>query len=251
MPVPVAKKAWPGGNLLLSAVPAEERDSLLPHLELVALSSRQILYHAADRITHVHFPLDSAISKIGVDRRGGTAESVLLGNEGVVGLNALLGDSRAAGHAIVQIAGRSYRAGAAAVGDAFERNAVLRRVILRYVSSRAFQTLQTSLCNARHPVEQRLCRWLLQALDRSGRNELRVTHEQIGMALGMRREAVTMAAVRLQAGGAIRCSRGRIAVRERAVLEASSCECYAALRLDLESLAHDLSGIGELPPRPR
>src|SRR6185436_5863980 len=241
MPVVLPKHAWPAGNLLLSAIPAEDRDRLLPHLELVHLASGRMLYRAGERIKHFYFPLDSAIAKVGVDRYGGTAEYLLIGNEGLVGLSALLGNFHAAGHAIVQVSGRSYRASVAPIGAIFERSLSLRRALLRYVSSRVFQTSQTSLCNARHSAEQRLCRWLLQALARTGRSELRVTHELIGVAHGLRREAVTLVALRLQARGLIRCGRGRITLLERAALEAATCECYAALRQDLEAMARDIA----------
>lgn len=241
MPVALADQGWPRENWILSAIPPEDQESLQPHLELVRLRGGEVLYRAADILTHLYFPLDSAVAKVGVDRRGATAEYLLLGNEGLVGMNALLGDRRAAGHAIVQIPGRSYRVAVPPLAQAFERSVILRRVILRYVSSRMFQTSQTSLCNARHAIEQRVCRWILQALDRAGSSTLRITHELIGVALGVRREAVTHALLRLQERGAIRCSRGCVAVLERTLLERTSCECYAALRLDLDLMARDIS----------
>jgi len=43
MPAALAKNGWPAGNLVLSAVPAAERDALLPHLELVQLAAGRIL----------------------------------------------------------------------------------------------------------------------------------------------------------------------------------------------------------------
>ena len=241
MAVALAEKGWPRENLILSAVTPQDRDFLYPYLELVHLRGGEVLYRAADLQTHIYFPLDSAVAKVGVDRRGATAEYVLLGKEGLVGMNALLGDRRAAGHAIVQVPGRSYRVAVPPLADAFERSALLRRVILRYVSSRVFQTSQTSLCNARHPIEQRVCRWILQALDRAGVSTLHITHELIGVALGVRREAVTHTALRLQEHGVIHCSRGIIAVPQRGLLERVTCECYAALRLDLEHMARDIA----------
>ena len=241
MPAALAENGWPRENLILSAITPADQEFLLSHLELVRLRGGEVLYRAADPLTHVYFPLDSAVAKVGVDRRGATAEYVLLGNEGLVGLNALLGDRRAAGHAIVQLPGRSYRVPVAPLAEAFERSVLLRRMILRYVSSRMFQTTQSSLCNARHPIEQRVCRWILQALDRAGVGTLRITHELMSVALGVRREAVTHAALRLQEHGVIRCSRGSIAVPERALLERVSCECYAALRLDLDLMARDIA----------
>jgi len=241
MPVALAEKGWPRENLILSAIPPPDREFLQAHLKLVRLRGGETLYRAADPLTHLYFPLDSAVAKVGVDRRGATAEYVLLGNEGLVGMSALLGDRRAAGHAIVQLPGRSYCIEVAPLAEAFERSVLLRRVILRYVSSRMFQTTQTSLCNARHPIEQRVCRWILQALDRAGIGTLRITHELISVALGVRREAVTHTALRLQEHGVIRCSRGCIAVPERDLLERVSCECYAALRLDLDLMARDIA----------
>jgi CRP-like cAMP-binding protein len=236
----LAHKAWPEGNLLLARVTDDARDWLRPWLEPFEARSGDIPIHAGHTITHLYFPVDSAIAKVSVDRQGDTAESVLIGNEGVLGLNALLGDGRAAGHAIVQIPGRCYRIGAAPLREAFEESAVLRRTMLRYVSFRVQQTSQSNLCITRHTLEQRVARWLLQAADHAGHGELRITHELIGVALGVRREAVTITALRLQAAGAIACARRRITVRSRAALEAASCECYAALKAEVQQMARDI-----------
>ena len=108
--------------------------------------------------------------------------------------------------------------------------------------ARVLQTAQTSLCNAHHPVEQRLCRWLLQTLDRVPTRELRITHDLIATLLGVRREAVTLAAHRLQARKAISCSRGQITVLDRRLLETLSCECYALLKNDTELLVREIGG---------
>jgi hypothetical protein len=48
----------PIGNKLLAALSREEFDRLLPHLELVALSSEQILYEVNQPIEYAYdFPL--------------------------------------------------------------------------------------------------------------------------------------------------------------------------------------------------
>ncbi len=240
MALALPQKAWPEGNLLLAAVPDDTRDRLRPWLEPFAARSGDHLIRPGRTITHLYFPVDSAIAKVGVDRHGATAESVLIGNEGVLGLNALLGDGRSTGEALVQIPGRCYRIDAAPLRETFEGSAVLRKAILRYVSFRVHQMSQSNLCITRHALGQRLARWLLQAADHAGRGNLRVTHELIGVALGVRREAVTMSALRLQAAGAIACARGSITVRSRAALHAASCECYAALKVALEQMALDI-----------
>ena len=238
----LAQNAWPEGNLLLAGVPEEARAGLRPWLELFAARRGDSLFRLGHTIAYVCFPVDSAIAKVGIDRHGAMAESMLIGNEGLLGLNALLGDGRASGHAIVQIPGRCYRIDAAPLRAAFDGSAALRRTILRYVSFRVQQAAQNNLCITKHPLGQRLARWLLQATDQAGRTELRLTHEPIGMALGVRREAATITLLRLQAAGTITCTRGRITVRSRAALQGASCECYAALKAELEQMARDIQG---------
>ena len=238
----LAQDTWPEGNLLLAGVPEDARAGLRPWFEPFAARGGYSLFRLGHTITHVYFPVDSAIAKVGIDRHGAMAESMLIGNEGLLGLNALLGDGRASGHAIVQIPGRCYRIDAAPLRAAFESSAALRRTILRYVSFRVQQAAQNNLCITKHPLGQRLARWLLQAADCAGRAELRLTHEPIGMALGVRREAATITLLRLQAAGTIVCARGRVTVRSRAALQAESCECYAALTAELRQMARDIQG---------
>ena len=242
MPVAARKPAWPEGNLILSAVPPEEHGGLLPHLECVELPARRPLYAADARLSELYFPVSCVVATFGVSREGATAPYALVGRESFIGLNALLGDTRAVGSAVVQNPGRAFRIGVEPMAAAFQRSEPLRRAVLRCVSSRVLQTSQTSLCNAHHHVEQRLCSWILQSIDRAGGAELRVTQEFAGTVLGVRREAVTIAAMRLQAQGAIACARGRIVVRDRRLLQRLACECYGLLRADVELMMRDISG---------
>ena len=79
-------------------------------------------------------------------------------------------------------------------------------------------------------------RWLLLSLDRLDSNEMKMTQELIANMLGVRREGVTEAARRLQAGGVIRYSRGKITVLDRARLEQLSCECYEVVKKESDRL---------------
>ena len=242
MPVAVAKPVWPEGNLILSAVPPEENGGLLPHLQCVELRNRQELYASGAQLAELAFPVDCVIATFGVSREGATATYALIGRESFIGLNALLGDTRAVGTAVVQVPGRAWRIGVAPMAEAFQRSEALRRAVLRCAPSRVLQTSQTALCNAHHHVEQRLCSWILQTVDRVGAVELRITHELIATVLGVRREAITIAAMRLQAHGAVACARGRIAILDRRLLQKLSCECYGLLRADVEVMMRDISG---------
>ena len=105
----------------------------------------------------------------------------------------------------------------------------LQAALLRYTQSFLMQVSHTAVCNRLHPVEQRLCRWLLMCHDRVERDELQMTQEFISSVLGGRRETVTVAAGRLQDAGLIRYSRGHIAIVDRKAMEAAACECYPAV----------------------
>jgi CRP-like cAMP-binding protein len=98
------------------------------------------------------------------------------------------------------------------------------------------QVQQTAACNALHPVEARLSRWLLQARDRLESNNIKLTHEFLSQMLGVRRTTVTVVANMLQQAGLIRYHRGQIEIVDRAGLEARACECYEAIRRHVEEI---------------
>lgn len=92
------------------------------------------------------------------------------------------------------------------------------------------------MCSRHHTVDQQLCRWLLLSLDRLASNQLTMTQELIANMLGVRREGVTEAAGKLQSAGLIHYNRGKIAVVDRAGLEAQVCECYAVVNKEFDRL---------------
>src|SRR5207249_1089646 len=110
------------------------------------------------------------------------------------------------------------------------RRGALRDAVQLYVQGLFDQMAQIAVCNSVHPVEQRAARWLLMTHDRAGTDRLALTQESLARLLGVRRSSVNGAARKLQAAGLIGCTRGRIAVRDRAGLEAASCNCYRAIR---------------------
>jgi CRP-like cAMP-binding protein len=99
---------------------------------------------------------------------------------------------------------------------------------------------QTAICNRHHTLDQQLCRWLLQTLDRLPTSELTMTQELISNMLGVRREGVTVAAGRLQSQGYISCRRGHISVLDRAGLEMDVCECYDVVKNEFARLMSDV-----------
>jgi hypothetical protein len=113
-------------------------------------------------------------------------------------------------------------------------------LMLRYTQALITQVAQTAVCNRHHSIDQQLCRWLLLSIDRLSHNHLTMTQEFIGNMLGVRREGVTGAALKLQQQEAISYSRGLIKVLDRPKLEALSCECYGVVKKETEMLLNYL-----------
>jgi CRP-like cAMP-binding protein len=117
------------------------------------------------------------------------------------------------------------------------------RLMLRYAQALMAQMTQTAVCNRHHTLDQQLCRWLLLSLDRLRGNDLRMTQELIANMLGVRREGVTTAALKLQKSGLIEYSRGLIHVLDRHGLEARTCECYSVVKREYDRLLPCKSGV--------
>ncbi len=84
----------------------------------------------------------------------------------------------------------------------------------------------TIVSNLIHSVERRTGRWILLYQDRVGGDEISLTHEELGLMLGIRRASITDALHYLEGERAIVGARGRVIVRDRARLEALAEETY-------------------------
>jgi CRP-like cAMP-binding protein len=227
--------ASPPQNQLLAALPSAEWERWEPLLEPVDLPLGRVLYEPGGELAHVYFPTTAIVSILYVLNDGSCAETAVVGNEGVVGVALLLGGETTPSRAIVHSAGEGMRISAGAIKDAFNCGPVLH-LLLRYTQALITQMAQTAVCNRHHSLDQQLCRWLLLSLDRLQGSELVMTQELIANMLGVRREGVTEAAMRLQKAGLIRYARGHISVLDRPGLEQRSCECYAVVKTEYDRL---------------
>jgi Mn-dependent DtxR family transcriptional regulator len=109
-------------------------------------------------------------------------------------------------------------------------------LMMRYTLALITQISQTAVCNRHHSLDQQLCRWLLISLDRLQGNDLEMTQELIANMLGVRREGVTQAAIKLQNVGLIKYVRGHITVLNRSGLETRTCECYSVVKKEYDRL---------------
>ncbi len=234
-------KANPKLNHLLASLPPPEWDRWRPQLEPVAMPLGQVLYESGAAQSHVYFPVDAIVSMLYVLQNGASAEIAVVGNEGVIGVSLFMGGESTPSRAVVQSAGSGFRLKAQIMKDEFTRSGPVMHLLLRYTQALITQMAQTAVCNRHHTLDQQLCRWLLLSMDRLSGNELVMTQELIANMLGVRREGVTEAALKLQADGLIRYSRGRITVINRPGLERRTCECYAVVKKEYDRLLPDIT----------
>ena len=223
-------------NQLLSSLPDAEWPYWHPWLECVDLTAGKLLYESGSCIHHVYFPLTALVSLYHVTESGATAEVALVGHEGVVGVSSFMGGRGSISHAVVLCAGQALQLPSSVIRRRFEQSSRVQSLMLCYTQALIAQMTHTAVCNRHHSVDQALSRWLLLSLDRVPGHELQMTQELIANMLGVRREGVTEAALKLQRAGLIRYARGRIAVLDRPGLERQSCECYRAIKSEYDRL---------------
>jgi CRP-like cAMP-binding protein len=225
----------PKRNLLLAALADEEWDRWSSSLELMQMPLGSVLYESGVALDDVYFPT-TAIVSLSAEMQDYASAVAIVGNEGIVGISLFMGGESALSRAVVQIAGFGYRLDAAIMKLEFDRVGPVLKLLLRYTQALITQMSQTAACNRHHSLDQQLCRWLLLSLDRLQVDELMMTQELIANMLGVRREGITEAALKLQRAGLICYARGHITVLDRAGLEKRTCECYAVVKREYDRL---------------
>lgn len=212
-------------NAILSSLPEDELNQFLPHLELVHLPYKEELHEYDGKVKYVYFLTSAVVSMLYVMAEGEMTEVAVIGREGVVGISHIMGET-ALCSAVVHTEGYGYKLKADVLKDAFSKGGELQRLLLRYMQALFFQISINSVSSRHYSIEQQVCLWLLDRLDRLPSNEIKVTHELIANMLGIRRESVTEATRRLHGEGLIDTARGHIKVINRRGLEMLSSECY-------------------------
>jgi CRP-like cAMP-binding protein len=229
-------KSLKNENSLFQFIPSQEWDRLSPHIEAVELPLGKVLYEPGTKMSHVYFPTTAIVSLLYALENGSSAEIAIVGYEGVVGISIFMGGESTSSRAVVQSAGLGYRVKSSLLLQEFNKGGPVMHLLLRYTQALITQMSQTAVCNRHHTLDQQFCRWLLLSLDRLPSNELVMTQELIANMLGVRREGVTEAALKVQKAGLIQYSRGHITVLDRPGLERRTCECYQVVKTEYDRL---------------
>lgn len=216
-------------NDFLDALSANDVARLESGLRRQSLERDQLIAEVTRPVPHAVFPIDCVISVVAVMKDGRQIETRTIGRESGYGLLHALGSRYSYERVTAQIAGDAWRLPIERLTEAAAESPSLVRRIVQGAQATLVQTAQATACNTLHPVEQRLCRWLLLTRDRLQSDVLPLTQEHLAIMLGVQRTTVTAVASALQAEGLIAYSRGRITVLDADALRRRSCECYATI----------------------
>ena len=203
---------------------------------MISLDQDGVVSRAGDDIDYVLFPHSGAITLMIDMADGHTVATAAIGREGAVGLLSVLGPSPSAITAVVRAAGTAFRIPASRFFGAFNRSPTIRRMVQTHIKALLIQFQLGLACNALHPVEARMARWLLQLRDRVDDDALPLTQHALSQMVGVRRTTVTLVMRNLRACGAIRSDRRGMIEINRARLAEAACDCHNAMRIEVEEI---------------
>ncbi len=217
-------------NRILSSLPPEDYECILPDLKAVPLKFRISLHEPGDKMPYVYFPNTGVISMLTVLASGAAIEIATIGNEGMTDLSVVLGLAESGSRLLIQVPGSALRMESSRFREHFERIPALRSLLGDYAIALFALVAQSAACNRMHPTVERCARWLLMTHDRVDSAVFPMTHDFLSEMLGVRRPSVSVAAEALRDASLITYHRGKVTVLDRNGLEAASCECYRLIR---------------------
>lgn len=170
-------------NRLLAGMAPETFDHLRPLLQPIALERRAILQEYHRPIEHIYFIERGLASVFARTQRDGSVEAYVVGRFGFVGVSAVLGTMRSPTRSLMEVPGDALRITTKSLRRIMDDSPAVRQHLLDYVHALLIQNIQLTLCNVRHQVEERLCRWLLLVSDRIDDGVVPLTHDQLSIIL--------------------------------------------------------------------
>jgi CRP-like cAMP-binding protein len=223
-------------NHFVASLSAADSDLIRPHLRQDDLPLGSVLFRPEEQIDRVYFPTAGIISLVVGLSDGHMVEAGMFGSNSVVGGGSALDGRLAINRAIVQAAGSSLTIDIGVLSEFVSASDTLRAALMRHELASYALTQQVAACNARHDLEERLCRWLMQSRDLLESETLPWTQEFLAQMLGVRRSSLTLTAQKLQESGLIKYRRGHIQVLDAVHLREASCECHGVINHHFERL---------------
>lgn len=200
-------------------------------MEWFGARPEQILYSPGDSIGTVYFPCGQSVASYRVVTEDGLeVETVLVGKEGAVGGIVSHGDVPAFTRIVVQFGGPFIRLRLSDLQAIQERSRHVANLFARYADCLLAQIFQSTACNAAHSIEQRLAKWIIDAIERRDDQDLPLTHAQLAAMVGIGRNYASRLLQQFREGGLIETRRGGLRITDYAGLQRRACQCHNAVK---------------------
>jgi CRP-like cAMP-binding protein len=221
-------------NSVLRDIPFEDFSTLIPHMQVIEVDSREVLHQAGEVIRFMYFPISALMTMLMPTSDGSTVELAMVGREGFTGVSAVLGGAStreygALTKVVTVIPGTVVRMKRDAVMTVADTRPSVARSVRRYLNLLFTELALAVTCNRLHSLEQRCARWLLTSMDKSDRTEIPVTQETMAGILGVYRQSIVQVLNDFEAARLVQLERGSIRVESRERLLSIVCECYHAV----------------------
>jgi hypothetical protein len=228
-------------NNLLSHLRPQDLEMLAPHFKMLRVPSNVVLYKQGQNVDTVYFPCGPTLVSFLIDTEDGSAiETTLVGREGAVGGIVSQGHLPAYSRIMVQFGGDFVTLSLSMLEAAKLKSRSVDALFARYADCMVAQIFQATACNAAHSIEQRACKWIGAAMDRTNTTEVPLTQERLSAMLGVGRSYISRVIGTLKRANILRVQRGKIIVYDRTALAERACKCNASIKEHFERV---LSGV--------
>lgn len=222
---------------LLAALRQKDRAQLKPLMTECHLAAGETIYEPGQIVRHAYFPRGSALAVFLVPMENGeVVETTMVGREGALGGIVSQGSVPSYARSCVMQEGDFYRISSADLEEAKESSPQIRDLFARYADCMMAQVFQSVACNASHTIEQRAAKWLCAALDRTGKNEISMTQEQLASMMGIGRSYASRVVQRFKADGLVQTRRGGLKVLDPEGLRGRACGCNELVKRHFETV---------------
>jgi hypothetical protein len=227
-------------NSILACLPSKERKILEQSLELVSLSTKEMINEVNTPVGYLHFPVGSAISLMEPQPASGIVEAAVVGMEGCTGFTVVQGYRNAPCRVIVQVGGSAFRLTISSLMRNLPRLPFLRYALSRFSATILRETIISVGCSQFHSVEQRLSRWLLAHQHRTGRIAFPLTHDVLAQQLGVQRVTISDALARLQDRSLIKHVYRQIEICKVRTMQKLACTCFPKAKAAINEFLRDI-----------
>jgi hypothetical protein len=235
-------------NRILAALPPQEAEVILPHMELTEVQLGDIIDQPGKPIQYLYFPLRAAISITDILNEHQTVEVTITGSEGCSGASIVQGNDQAVCMALVQIGGPTIRLAASTLMSELARLPYLQGALQRYNALLLRHAVVSVGCNRFHSHGQRLARWLKAHWDRTGLEMFPFTMEFLAAQVGLDRDTVTEIVGQLSQQGIVVKAHRSITITNHERLTAVCCECFGLCK---EATGQYVAALQDLVPAHR